>query len=365
LVKGGENIYTHDDKIEFTSLVNDTNTVVVINDEIKDLTTNKILLVESRAIVHSAKSMIDCVVLQGNIYTALTCENSDGLIFTAHKITQFSEEVSVNGVRDGDFISAGAIVKSCNVTMESDGEKGTALLEIVLDTAVKAFRQEYLNAITDAFSVTNELNSVGQSVAVYKNKLSSAFSDRVEGSVTLDINMPIVDTILAVTGAKLNIANVVANNGSITYEGLVSGNVIYYNAEKNEKNSVAVELPFSLVAPASGAVSDDIVNLKGIVGNVTTKIIRGNEIGISAEIEVCMHIASADTKYIISSLELGEERVLSTTAFSVHIAKNGETLWDVAKALGTTPEIILLQNEGINLPLSGGERLIAYRQKKS
>jgi len=66
---------------------------------------------------------------------------------------------------------------------------------------------------------------------------------------------------------------------------------------------------------------------------------------------------------VLTGLELGEERILPTSAFSVHIAKNGESLWDVAKALGLTPELVLVQNPGLSLPLNGGERVMAYRQK--
>ena len=54
-------------------------------------------------------------------------------------------------------------------------------------------------------------------------------------------------------------------------------------------------------------------------------------------------------------------RELPSSAISIHIAKSGETLWDVAKALGSTPELVMLQNPDITLPLSGGERVIVYR----
>ena len=68
-----------------------------------------------------------------------------------------------------------------------------------------------------------------------------------------------------------------------------------------------------------------------------------------------------ETKYIITELDLGEERALPTGAVAIHIARKGETLWEAAKALGTTPENVLLQNPGITLPLSGGERVVTYR----
>ena len=71
--------------------------------------------------------------------------------------------------------------------------------------------------------------------------------------------------------------------------------------------------------------------------------------------------SSPVTKCIITELTQGEMRELPSSAISIHIAKSGETLWDVAKALGSTPELVMLQNPDITLPLSGGERVIVYR----
>jgi hypothetical protein len=45
----------------------------------------------------------------------------------------------------------------------------------------------------------------------------------------------------------------------------------------------------------------------------------------------------------------------------MHIAKSGETLWETAKALSATPEVIMEQNGEITLPFKGGEKVIIYR----
>jgi phosphotransferase system HPr-like phosphotransfer protein len=219
--------------------------------------------------------------------------------------------------------------------------------------------------VTDAFSVTNELKSTGESLEVCRNKQNATFADRVEGTVTLDINMPSADNVLAVTGAKLNIASAAATDGRVSYDGVVSANIIYYAAEENQKASVAVELPFSINSECRNAADGDTVTAKGAVTMVTTKIQRGNEIQIKADIEIEYVLSGSETRYVITELSLGEERVLPSAAFSVHIAKGGETLWDVAKSLGMTPELVLTQNPGLGLPLIGGERVIAYRHIKN
>ena len=213
----------------------------------------------------------------------------------------------------------------------------------------------------DAFSVSNELLSTSESVNICKNKLNVTVTDRVEGNVTLEVNMPIVDNILAATALRLSVTNIVAGDGEALIEGIVSGNIIYYSAEANSKNSVAVELPFSLKLPVEGLSEGDDVTGRGEVTAVTLKIRRGNEIDIRADIAAELEASGISTKCVITELNEGEARELPSSAISIHIAKPGETLWDVAKALGSTPELVMLQNPDLNLPLSGGERIMVYR----
>ena len=363
LTSGGENIYTHDEKIEYTSLAWEGTDNFEVGDSMADVKCKEILLAEPRVILSSVRAGLDSVTVQGKVVCDLCCEDADGLIMSYRQTTPFAQEISAQGVKDEDFAIGYVSLLSHKVALEESDESSSVTFEYSVSVTAKAFSTRSVNAIVDAFSVTHELLLAGQSLEICRGTLCETFSDRVDGSVTLDINMPIADNILAVTGAKLNIASATAKDSKIVFEGVASCNVIYYGAEEGTSNCVAVELPFSLERAAQ--VNDgDVVLARGIITCVSAKIRRGNEIDIKADIEIETCVRSGDTKYVITELQLGEERELPTSAFSIHVAKSGETLWDVAKSLGTTPEIILTQNPKLSLPLSGGERVIAYRNLK-
>ncbi len=363
LTGGGENVYTHDDKIEYTRLVCENTDGFSVSDGMTDVKCKDILLAEPRIILSSVRAGLDSVVVDGKIICDLCCEAEDGLIMSYRRVTGFMQEIPCQGARDDNFAAGRATLNSYKAVLETSGEQSAVTFDYGVSVSVQVFADESVNAIVDAFSVQNELLTAGESFTVYRNRLFQTFSDRVDGSVTLDVNMPIADNILAVTGAKLHVANATASAGKITFEGVASCNVIYYSAEADTNSSVAVELPFSFSTSAGVDEGDEIV-ASGIVTSVTAKIRRGNEIDIKAEIEIETLATSVDTKYVITELKLGEERALPTSAFSIHIARGGETLWDVAKSLGTTPELVLTQNPSLSLPLSGGERVIAYRNLK-
>jgi len=360
---GGEDIYTHVEKIEFFKSVNSVTHNFAASDKV-ELKGANVLLSEARVVVKSRTVSFDSVILEGNIICDLTCEDEEGMIYSVVHTTPFKEELSCPEARENHFLIAGAALSTHAVTVESDSGKHSALLEFSVNVVAKAFSEETQEVIVDAFSVTNELDFSGEEVAISIHKSNTTFSDRVEGAVTLDVSMPAADSILALTGSKLHIASAVASEGRVTYEGIVSTNIIYFAAEGSVKNSVAVELPFSIASNLAGAVEGDTILARGIVTLATAKLVRGNEISIKADIDVEVVATSSVKRFALTSLNLGAEKVLSEAAFSVHIARGGESLWDVAKALGITPENVLEQNPALTLPLNGGERVMCYRQKK-
>lgn len=360
LAKGGDNIYTHDDRLDYSRLVVECGDTFVLMETLKDVKISKVLLAESKIVIDKRTSNIDSVVIEGQAIADLCCETEDGLIASFQTVTPFVHEMQAVGSRSDQLVISGGKINSFKTSFEADGEKSNIAIEFNVAVIAQVFTDETCNPIVDAFSVTNEILSTGLSVCINRMKLCSTFKDRVEGSITLDVNMPIVDNILSCNSSCLNLSNAYATDGKVVLEGIVSSNIIYYCAEGNSKNSVSVELPFSLTFAANVSEGDN-VNACGTVTQVNVKIRRGNELDIKADISVELYACGNETKYVITELKLGEARELPTSAFSIHIARKAETLWDIAKSLNTTPELVLLQNPNLTMPLSGGERVIAYR----
>ncbi len=360
LSSGGEGLYTHDDRMEYSVLAAKGSGVSSLSATLSDVKITDVLLDEHKAVILKRTAGVDSVTIEGTVITEICGETEDGLLASYRVETPFTEEFEAAGARPNDTVLA-SVGLSGDTKMEI-GENGSAvLLEYSLKFDFCVYSEAVCDVIVDAFSVTNELLVTSESVNIYKNKPAVTVTDHVEGSVTLEVNMPIVDNILAATALKLNVTNLVAFNGEALIEGIVGGNIIYYSAEANSKNSVAVELPFSLKTPVDGLSEGDELNGHGEVTSVKLKIRRGNEIDIRADIAVELEASGVVTKCVITELTEGEARELPSSAISIHVARAGETLWDVAKALGSTPELIMLQNPELNLPLTGGERIIVYR----
>ena len=331
-----------------------------LSSTIADVKATDILMSEYRAIVTTRTAGVDSVTINGLIIGDILGETEDGLAVSYRTEIPFSEEFPADGARQGDLVIARAcVVGAPRIEADEDGSAIISDYELTISYAV--YGDGKTEVVSDVFSATNELMVTSESATVCKPRLNATVTDRVEGSVTLEVNMPIADNILGMTAAKVTVSNAVAEaDDEMLVEGVV-GNVIYYCAEANSENSVAVELPFSLKVAVPGLRENDEVYVCAEVVAVTLKIRRGNEIDVRADVAFEIYAAGSSTKCIITDLSEGEARIIPSSAISVHVARPGETLWDVAKATGSTPELVMLQNPDLELPLKGGERVLVYR----
>lgn len=360
LSAGGEGIYTHDDALEYSRLAAAGSATFSSSAAAENVKMAEVLLGEHRAIIKRRTAGADFITAEGVIISDVCGVTEDGLITSCHLETPFEEEIPASGARPGDAVVADVTV-SGTAEVEKGEESSTLTLGYDLSIDFCVYSDERTTVIADAFSVSHELLITAESLSLSRVKQAATISDRVDGNVTLEVNMPIVDSVLAATGLRLNVTNAAAGDGEALIEGLVSGSVIYYSAEASTESSVAVELPFSLKARVENLAEGDEITARGEVVAMRVKIRRGNEIALSADIAAELFIAEKCVKTVITALGEGEARALPTAAFSVHVVRRGESLWDVARTLGTTPELVMMQNPDLGVPMTGGERVVLYR----
>ncbi len=360
LASGGEDVYTRDEKIEYSRFIASGKAVFTEDGAVEKTRLINVLLAEHRVIITSASAERDVITVGGIIVSDVCGETEEGLLHSARIEAAFTEEVAAADVRAGDYVITRALVNGDVRLVE--GENGNDV-EVSYSLEIKyfAFAAESKTVVTDAFLPTHELLPERRSIDAVVCSESVTVTERIEGSVTLDGSMPVVDSVLATTGMKLTVTNAKSYDGEALIEGIVGGNVLYYSAEENRKCSVLVELPFSVKISVGGTKEGDQLFVCGTVSSVTTKIRRGNEIDVRTDVTFRIDRARENKHEIITALAVGEPRELPTAAISVYVASSKETLWEVAKALGTTPELIIKQNPTLQLPLSGGERIMLFR----
>lgn len=357
--RGGDGVYTLDERIAYQKLEGSVNSAFTVTDEMENINVNGVVMAEARVVNVKRTAGPDCVNVSGEVVCDLVCTAPDGLIVSYRASTPFSEEAACHGARP-EFVAVGGVTLDAVKVEVVEGESTSVELSYELRFGIKVFSEQTATVVTDAFSPTDELKKTVTGIEIYKATPCVDVQESLDGSVTLKEDMPPADNILAVCGEKLNVSDCKVEDGRVTVTGMVTGSIVYYSAENNSVSSAAFELPFS-VATGATASAEAKVTACGSVENTTVKIRRGNELDIKAEVCFDVCVMERDTAAIVSDVTLGDPLPLNDSAFSVYIARENESLWDASKALGLTPEQVVLYNPDLSFPFKGGERVMAFR----
>ncbi|MCI9031473.1 MAG: DUF3794 domain-containing protein [Clostridia bacterium] len=361
LARGGDGVYTHEDRVNCSALASETDETFIISDTLEIGAGVEILGAESRVFTYKRTAEDDSVTFAGEAVVDLTLKNADGAISCKSVAIPVEQQCRADGARERDAVTGGLKIKDCAVTVSGEENERVAEIELTLKAECMSFRSLEMLPAVDVFCLENELLPTVESVVVGCPKNDITLESTVEGSVAIEDKLPLADTVLGTFGSRVNVSTATAEAGRVKIEGLLGTNIVYFSAERGSSNTVYAQVPFSLTLSADVEEGDTLGAQAG-VKDVSVKIRRGNELGIRAEVVVSLSVIAEETQIVITELKLGEARPPRRAAISVHIASNGETVWDAAKALGITPEEVVRQNPDVSMPCSGGERLRAFRR---
>ncbi len=248
-----------------------------------------------------------------------------------------------------------------NVINEKENEIKVSL-EIPLDVCIRIFETKTVNLITDLYSVQNYTETTSSS---YENTVVCepiTFEKKIEGSLTLTDEEPRIDKLLAVNYSRAVVTNEYLENGDYSLSGVISSNLIYFNEDDNNVNSVDVEIPF-VVSSKTEYEGDMLTDLSVIVEDVDVMVKKGKDVYVDATLKVRSNVCKKVQGAVISELSFTEQVPQKDCAIEIYFAKVGEKIWDIAKKLFVKPEEIYSQNPMVGEVLEKDEKLAIYYQK--
>lgn len=304
--------------------------------------------------VEKAYSAVDSINVEGKVYCFAVLATSDGLLTCVRLATPFVKEIAAAGVLEGDVVIANTCLASTACQFESgDPSKINFEYAIIIDAC--AYHTERAELISDAFCTANKLVLTSGETTVKKNCPIIVLDDVAEGNVALDGDRAAADTVLASPVKSVDVARVVVGD-KLTVEGVVCGDIIYHNAEKNEIHSVPFELPFAFDFQGEWCGECEVVPT---VTDVSIKVRRESIFDVKVSLNFAVSCVEIKTVSCLTKLERGEANGIAG-GVRVHIARSGESVWDAAKSMGVRPEEL----DGAPETYNGGERILVYKQLK-
>jgi hypothetical protein len=279
----------------------------------------------------------------------------EGQIHTSTFLVSSDESVAIENIMPGDKVYILPHVKSSKVVLAGVTGQNILRFEGEISASIQCTRYVEQEVVDDLFMLTHHTTIQRENISLTALTATSFFKERVYGEADLPdcengslIGVPAVTAFVAKT----------VYDEDLNVEGIVTTEIIY--SSKGELKSVRAEVPYSInligdftnKSVTRVSVIDVNVKIKNNIAEIN--LLLALEIASFAENSLCY----------ISNVELGEEREVNTSGLSMYVAKDGDTMWDVCKALTATPEQIMAQNPALTFPLKQCDKVIYFRQLK-
>ncbi len=332
--------------------------------QIKD-SVSRVLSVCQSAFVDSVVPYNNYLKLKGGINLDI-CYLTDGenpTIRTMQTQVDIDGEVALEGIKEGSTIQSELSVASDDIKITTSIDTDNAVVNLVIPVIYRGyvFNSNEMEVVSDLFSITNYTNTTTESLMTFDSYPSISGQEKLSGSVSLDDTAPFIDELLGTCCNHVVMASSNVVDGALVVEGVAHTTVLYLNKELNNVNSVEVEMPFSFTLDGYEGDVNSITHLA--LGDITAKSRRGKEIDVNGVLYIFSDFYADHSEAVITKVELEDEVPESECALSIYIAKAGDTIWDIAKEMWVSPDMILEQNPQLPLPIAEGSKIVIYRQK--
>lgn len=351
-----EGVYTGDSRITLSKLVSRVSGKAEVRSEDR-LSFAKLICCDARACVNGAEAGLDAVSVSGEVFIDGLGKTAEGTLQPFTLCLPFAEELGAEGSRRGD--TAHVRVLSA-VVISEESEDGLSVC-VNVELSGEVYSELVVSCAVDAFSPECKLEFDKTKICGMFVSSEKCISDQVDGTVTLPEGEN-ADKVLAMCGFRLSAVTAYPEFGKAVIEGAVSGTVVYADAEAGRKSSCAVELPFKITTDAD-APDNCVLDADGGVGKITVRPSRLGELSVRCAISVSLRVSEPTEQEIITGFECGDKLPDRKGVISMHIAREGETLWESAKELCVTPETVLLQNSELSFPLKTGDKVFVFRSR--
>ena len=333
---------------------------VEINDGV-----SRVLSVTPSVTLDSVKPNMDYATVSGNVVVDMCYLTNEELPKVRSYTTtlDFSMEVALANLNSDSYIQSDVAINTTDIKVTSNIENDKAVINLVLPVLYRgyAYNKNNLDIVSDIYSTTNELNVSSASVMSIEPSDVLTSMEKISGNVQIEDSF--VDEILGNCCNYVTITNTYMEEDGVVVEGVANSTVLYYNKEDNQKNSVMVEMPFSVRVKGDNYNDNYFALVNCVLSDVTTKCKRGQEIEVNAKLYFYVDVYTNEVNAVINEVSEGDAREDNPCALRIYVVKDNESLWDVAKELGTSEDELIMQNPNLELPLKAGDRVFMYYQR--
>lgn len=352
-----ENVYCRTEAFSVENLVLlKGGSLTVTNSDEARMPIKKILESRAAAVINNIYPSDGSYRIEGELTVKIAALADNDQFINQTFTHPFGTEISDETVKSDSVPDAEAKAVSCDVTV-TENDARIFISDVKINFRVCDVQKSEIEGVTDCYSVSNVLG-----ITTVNAELDSSFCYRTVRDKASCSVIPggMINELCCVLNPTVTEATVKGDGSGLTIQGVIAADLLYMD-ENNECKVFRAEIPFATDF-AKDYPCDGYDDPSVTVTNLSCRLRTGSEIEIIAEFAITLRGVSKKTVTMISEVEKGAEKEEDDYAISLYIVRPGETLWDVAKALNTDEDTILKLNEDLKIPLTGGEKILVYKE---
>ena len=360
----GDSVYKNYKTIEFTNFIGKAYEKFDVSHELNIKDAKNILMVTPCVSLSKVEPKDNYLVLQGVLGLDICYSSGDNVndIGNLYDAVDFSWEVALSNISCESIIESVVSIVSNEIKVSTSIDESGANLSLYVPVVYNGyvFNKENLQVVDDVYLEDYYLSVTTENFDTLSQGNGVCFKDGISGVAGIKETAPFIDEVVGVTATNLVLARSVVEDGVLVVEGVATTSVIYYTKETNELTSIQVEVPFMV---EENVAQDNASVVTLCLNKLNARSRRGKEIEVSAELCVYADTYSVNAVNIISNIALASSKPIDDCSLCIYIVKPNQTLWDIAKELGVSQELILEQNSDAEFPLRTGEKLVVCRPR--
>lgn len=364
IVANDESVCVKEDELKIVQFVGSTSSM--LSEKLQTTSrekVKKILGTEANVVIKNVEAGVGFVSVGGDVNAKVLYIDENDKFQTAELYDSFKEELELEGAQRENFVEAFARINSSDIKIDVEDEERTSRisLDIPFELIAFAFEEKSVNLVCDLFSTKCDLDITSETFNMSREIFMETIEGKVDGSLTIDQDQPRVDKILFTFGSDAVVTNSYVADGELTLEGIAKTTVIYLNDEQGSLNAVEIEVPYA-ISDKTRASDQSMLLSNAILTDVDVAVKKGRELLFDAKIKANVIISEDEVSATISEVKEGEPLAERDYAMELVFAKEGDTLWDIAKMSKVKEDIIAEQNPSLSFPLQENNDIVVFYQ---
>ena len=364
-ISGGEGLFCDSKERVHLRSFGEKTTVYPIEEEFElPYTVKEVLSQKATAYCSSCQCGVGTIIVDGevNISQILLQSGEKNDIIKETRLIPFRAEIECDDAMPINLATSYITEKSFRTDITVDEEQGKSLVNcsVLLSLTGEAYSKDEMLVVTDAFSLTNDLDIITEKTPLIINREQKVICEKISGRTEFE-ELPVGAVYCLVTNEKVEILSSKKVDSGVLITGSLSATACFKDDE-NKFFSRKMETPFEIV------LSLDTTPSCNYEVSATIKTVENRVLSLSSGelfADVCFNVIQAENTdvLLVKDIKSSAEKKMEDYALSVYIPLEGEDLFPLAKRLNVNPAELVLTNKELQFPLSGDERIVVYRQK--